>query len=330
MIPFLAAMLAPAQAGVFNTKTMHGEWSEKQSQREHVLPKGWMALEVSLDNKTTHSFRDASGRKLRYDNDVAWSYSRMWLRFDQGFSRRLRLYIHVPWVEARLRNDNGTLIRTRALGDVNTGVVFQPVLDRRVAVAGKLDIKAASGVEWPGNFVGGPTGTDSFLTGTGATNVGLHMLGRLLVFDSFALKLDTAFVWKVPGIVGYVVETDGFGNGWLDPGDELLAHGSFVHNWTRDLAFQGEMRVSYRTAYRIGVSGPSVWKADLDPMPGSAGSFVDLGLSMSWEPDDHVELKAHFRSQVIGADTTQFAALGLEEFSPQPGTELGAGVVVRW
>ncbi|MEZ4316721.1 MAG: hypothetical protein R3F61_04440 [Myxococcota bacterium] len=330
MIPFLAALVPDATAGVFNTKTMHGEWPDRQAQREHVLPKGWMQLDVSVDNKTTHSFRDEDGTKLRYDDRVAWSYTRMWLRFDQGFSRRIRIYMHVPWVEARLRNDHGTLISTRALGDIQTGIVYQPVIGKRLALAGKLEVKAPSGVEWPGNFIGGPTGTDTFLTGTGITNVGVHALGRLLVLDGLAFSLDAAFVWKVPGIVGYVVETDGFGNGWLDPGDELVAHGTMVHNWTRDFALSGDIRASFRTPYRIGVSGPSVWKAELDRMPGTAGGFLDLGMAASWEPNPHIELKAHFRSQVLGADTTHFAALGLEEFSPQPGTELGAGAVVRW
>ncbi|MCB9676713.1 MAG: hypothetical protein H6737_16470 [Alphaproteobacteria bacterium] len=330
MIALLAAILPTAHGGVFNTKTMHADWPERQAQHEHVLPKGWMQVEIGLDNKTTHSFRDEEGTKLRYDDEVAWSYSRMWLRFDQGFSRRIRLYMHVPWVEARLRNDHGTLVVTRALGDIHTGAVFQPVIGKRLAIAAKIDVKAPSGVEWPGNFIGGPTGTHSFLTGTGVTNVGLHALGRLLVVDWLAFRIDAAYVWKVPGIVGYVIERDGFGNGWLDAGDELVAHGSMVHNWTRDFALSGDIRASYRTTYRIGTSGPSVWKANLSPMENTAGGFLDLGMAASWEPNPHVELKAHFRSQVLGADTTHFAALGLEEYSPQPGTELGAGAVVRW
>lgn len=330
MLGLLVALLLPANAGVFQKKTMHAPWPERQAQMEHVLPKGWMQLQADLDSKTTHGYRDAEGRKLRYDHDVSRTTTRFWLRFDLGFSRRIRMYVHAPWVEARLVNEHGTVLGTRALGDIHSGVVLQPVIGKRWALAGQVDVKAPSGVEWPHNFVGGPTGTDGFLTGTGVTNLGLHGLVRLLPWDGFALKADLAYVLKVPSIVGYVVEKDGFGNGWIDPGDELAAHGSIVHNLVPELALLGDAWVSRRGTYRIGVSGPGVFRTDLAKMPDTDGVFVDLGMGASYQPDAQVELRAWFKSQVLGADTRHFAALGLEEFSPQPGTELGASVAVRW
>lgn len=330
MFAALAAMAFTASAGVFSTKTMQAELPPKQSHEEFVLPKGWMQAEIALDHKATHGYRDEDGTKTRYEHGVTWSTTQLWLRFDHGFSRRIRFYLHAPWVEGRLRNDHGTNLATRALGDVHTGAVLQPVIGKRSAVALKIDVKAPSGLEWPANFVGGPTGTGGFLTGTGITNVGAHGMIRYRVGGALALKIDAAYVLKVPGVVGYVVEKDGFANGWFDPGDEALLHGSAVHDLLPGFALLGDAWLSYRGHYRIGVSGPGVFRTDLVRMDRTNGAFLDLGMGVAYRPDRQVELRGWFKSQVLGADTRHFAALGLTEFSPQPGTELGVSTMVRF
>lgn len=327
---WLVVLITSAHAGVFTRKSMHEPWPDRPTQEGFALPKGWMQLGLGVDHKQTGRWRDAEGRLQRHDHGAVWSHSRLWMRFDLGFSRRLGMYVHVPWVRSGLTSDLGTRISTVALGDVHAGVVWQPKPGSTVTTALKLDAKVPSGVEWPHNFVGGPTATEGFLTGTGTNDVGLFSLNRIRFGGGFAARLEGGLVWRIPGIVGYVVEVDGFGNGWLDPGDEIRATAALEGSPTGGLLLEANATVSSRGTYRMGVSGPSVLKLSLAEMPGTAGTFVDVGARVRGRVHENVELRGSASYQALGSDTTVFAGLGLEDFSPQPGLTAAGDVVFRW
>jgi len=329
--------LSNAYAGVFTHKTMIEPWPEQQVDQNWALPKGWLQIGLAGDTKSSSQYRDDAGAIGDYNKGTNWRYSRVWLRIDEGFSRRLRIYCHIPWVQAQLVNNRGTDTRTRAMGDVHTGFWFQPWIDpvdaetqSRSAVAFHVDLKAPSGVEFPSDFIGGSQNTESLLTGTGITNLTGEVAGRLRLGSRMRLDGTAAYVRKFPAVVGYVIEDNGFGNGWLNPGDEIALTGGTLLQITDDLAVGAEGVWSHRGTYAIGNSGEGTGKLALQDIAGTEGVFVDAGASISYEPTQHWEVQASGSMQVAGSDTRTFAHLGLEEFSPQPGLTTRLEVIARW
>lgn len=248
----------------------------------------------------------------------------------QGFSKTVTLYASVPWVMAELSPASGTTTRTTAMGDAHVGLVMEPWTWKTAGIGMQLDLKAPSGVEWPGGASGGPDQVESFLTGTGVTNVGAHLLGRAAVGERLGLRIEAGAIIKPPAIVGYVLQDDGFGNGWLDPGDELRVNGEITGQIVKSLALRTSASWSRRGVYKMGVSGPSTTSHSLSSLPGGTGHFIDGQLSVSFAPTDNWEINARAARNLSGTDTRTFAHLGLEEFSPQPGNVFGLGVLARW
>ena len=122
----LALLASPADAGVFAAKTSRGDWPTTQVARDFVLPKGYLQVGLHLDSKASRAFRDGDGDLVDYEEGTVWRYSRLTLHVDQGFSRQLTLYARIPHVHAALRNDRDTAVSTLALGDIHTGVIWQP------------------------------------------------------------------------------------------------------------------------------------------------------------------------------------------------------------
>jgi hypothetical protein len=325
------ALLSPAvHAGPFTHRSSQGAWVERQVEREFTMPKGWLQLELAADSKGSHGSRDNTGAIVPHDDGTAWQYSRLWLNIHQGFGQRVSIYAQIPVVHAYLKSASGASTGTLAMGDVHTGFWFQPWRDNAWALALQGDLKAPSGVEWPGDFIGGSANTSGFLTGTGITNVGAHLHLRRTLGSAAALRARVGYVRKFPSVVGYIIEDDGFGNGWLDAGDEFLggleAQVQIADAW----AVTGGATYSHRGVYRMGVSGEGAASLDLSSIPNSAGDFVDAGLSLDFSPSTWVELGLGAQAQVLGSDTRLFSHLGLEEFSPQPGLVLDLRGAVRW
>jgi hypothetical protein len=329
-LPPLLLFTSVALAGIFTPKTMTEPWPERQVERDLVLPKGWLQIGLGFDHKTSTQVRDKDDALQPMDEGVAFSYSQMWLRVDQGFSRRIRIYAHAPVVRAALSRDGETAVETMALGDVRTGIWVQPWLDRRAIVAGRVELKTPSGVEWPGALQGGPGSRTSFLTGTGTTHIGLTSHGKLQLGNKAALKAVVGYVFTLPSVVGYVVEVDGYANGWINPGDELNGRLEGTVQAGDALAFSAGATRRMVGNYQVGTSGPSVWKADLAKIPNSSGQFWDLDAHVSLEPSEHMELIGSLGWQAAGNYTGVFSQLGLVQFSPMPGVTAGLDVVSRW
>ena len=318
-----------AQAGPFTEKTSMGDWPETRVQRGYALPKGWLQLTAEVDHKDARAYRNAQGDVTEFEDGTRFHYFRTWLKIDQGFSRRAKLYLHLPYVSARLESDRGADVHTMAFGDAHAGFWYQPNPEGNAIWAVQLDYKAPSGVEWPSDFIGGPSNIRSFLTGTGITNLGAHLHGRVLVGDRLALRAEAGRVIKFPGIVGYVIETEGFGNGWLDPGDETRLGAELELQAHDKVSLDLGVLRSMRGAYKIGTSGASTTSVNWDLLA-PEGSFTWFDLGASYTVNRHLELTGNLASQVQGTETMTFQPLGLEEFSPQPGRSWTGAVVVRW
>jgi len=330
LIACLALLGSIAHAGLFTHRSSQGEWVQPAVERDYTLPKGWLQIQLAADSKGSTAARDSSGALAPWDDGTHWRYSQLWLNIDQGFSQRVSIYAHLPMVHAWLRSTAGADTSTFALGDVHTGLWYQPWLEGAWAGALQLDLKAPSGVEWPSDFIGGSGNTGGFLTGTGITNLGAHLHLRRTLGTVAALRAQLGYVRKFPAVVGYVIEADGFGNGWLNAGDEIQAGLEAQVQLGDRLALAGMARYSHRGIYRIGVSGQKPTSLELEDIPGSAGDFVDAGLSVGFAPSHNWEFGLGATAQLLGSDTRLFAHLGLEEYSPQPGLCLDLRGAYRW
>lgn len=328
LLPLL--LTGAALAGPFTHKAMAGDWPERQVERELVLPKGWVQIGLTADHKAATRTRDRAGQPQDMAPGVAFRYSRTWLRVDQGFSSRVRLYAHAPMVRAALVRDGETAVSTTALGDVRAGFVAQPWLDTRVRGALQVELKAPTGVEWPGSATGGAGNTSSFLTGTGTTDLHLTLHGQLGLGGAGRLRAEAGYDARLPGVVGYIVEVDGQANGWLNPGDVWRGRLEGTAQLGPDLALTAGGTARAVGWYRSGTSGPSIWRAELYDIPSSYGNFVDVDGRISYEPDPHFEVAATAAYQVVGGYTGVFSHLGLDDHSPLPGLTLGLDLVTRW
>ncbi len=331
MHPGLAGVLwmAVTQAAVLGPKTTMGELPSREVDRELVLPRGWVAVSIGLDTKISRSSRDALGQVQEWEGGTRWRYSRAWLEVHQGFSARVTPYLRVPFVNANLRTSDGETVSTTALGDVHAGLFFQPWRGGPRTFAAQLDLKSPTGVEWPGSPMDGGANTDSFLTGTGTTNVGLHLHAHARMGDLTRLEGRLGAVARLPAVVGYVQEVGGFGNGWLDPGDEAVGAVGLRVQARDDLHLNVEVVASARGTTWVGTSGESVWRVSWDPMM-DPGLFLDGSFGFGWDVSKRWSVEGALGRSFLGGDTRTFAALGLEEFSPQPGVVGALSLEGRW
>lgn len=194
LLSLLSLLSAPAQAGPFTQRHSMGAWPDRQIEREFVLPRGWLQLGLSADSKSSTGYRDTSGSFVPYQGDTAFRSSTFQLQVDQGFARRISLYARVPMVLSSLTNDHGANASVFALGDIHTGLIVQPWLARSTTLAFRLDLKSPSGLEWPEDYIGGPSDTSSFQTGTGVTNLAPHLHARQRFGKLATLDLQAGYV----------------------------------------------------------------------------------------------------------------------------------------
>lgn len=322
-------LCAEAFANPFGEKTMQGALNPRQVDRSFVMPKGWMELQLSVDSKYSVSQRGTSGEEIALAEDQYWSYSQMWLNYSNAFSHRVMMYLNVPFVHAQFQPSDGDAIATTALGDVHSGFYVQPDFGNQL-LGFQVDLKSPSGVEWPSSRRGGPSDINGFLTGTGLTNLGLLAHGRMKLGNRYAAQISAGYIFKFPGIVGYVLEENGFGNGILNAGNELRVDGKHLVQVTDKICLEFLHGFSQRGEYLIGVSGEGVRWNSVDEQILEPGWFLDAGGAVSWEPNPKRQVRLAVSDQVLGAETMEFAVLGLEEFSPQPGMKIALEGSVRW
>jgi len=324
----LGGLSGAASAGPFTPKTMQGSLPETEVERALVLPKGWLEVGLSVDGESSVSYRGSDGVEREQPGGFGWTYSRMWLDIRQGFSPRISLYARVPWVRASLQPVIGRPTTTVAMGDAHTGVVYQPKPASPHSLAFSVDLKAPSGVEWP-TGTGSAGDTQSFLTGTGLTNLGLFSHGKVVLGRVASAEIDVGYVRKFPGVVGYVVEVGGFGSGVLNAGDELDARGHLTGQMGSMLWLRAGLDYRYLTETWVGVNGPLGGRI-MRPVRHSSGSWMTGEAVFGVDPTDKWTIEMRVRRDLMGGDSRPFAHLGLEELSPQPGLGLGLGVVSRW
>ena len=323
----IGVLTGSASAGPFTAKSSQGAWVADAVARPLVLPKGWLEVGLSADTKRSTQYRGGDGELRAHPDDLAWRYSRLWFEMRQGFSDRVTLYGRVPIVDARLDLAMGSQISSTDVGDARLGVVVQPWLERRVDAGFSVELKTPTGVEWP-EGTGGPGDTHGFLTGTGTTDLAAHLHGRLTVLDRLKLGADLGYVHKFAAIVGYVEEVGGFGNGVMDPGNEVHLRGSVMGKVVRGVSVSLAGRYRSMGEAQIGVNGDG--ERILRPITPSGGDWFDAEFTLSVEPSTHWLVEGWASRDLAGGDTRPFAHLGLEDFGPQPGWTFGSRVAVRW
>ena len=317
-----------AFANPFAPKTMKGDWAVRPIDRSLALPKGITELTVALSSKLSFGYRDAAGDYYPYA-DSAWYYSQARLRYAHGLSKRITLTLDIPWVWSSLQTADGDAIDTFALGDVETRILFQPWDTQSGMLAFTLALKSPSGVEWPASGRDGPGDIQGFLTGTGTTNLGAGFTAQWKPHPSCAMRISGGYTLKIPAVVGYVVEDGGFGNGILDPGDELWASGTQLLALHERLTLSLHTKYSWRSSYQLGASGSGLWMENPQELLAPT-HFLDAGGGLAVEPHPLLSFRLYAAYQLLGSDTRTFATLGLEEFSPQPGWTARLEGALRW
>ena len=296
--------------------------------RPLVLPKGWLEVGLSADTKRSTQYRGGDGELRAHPDGLAWRYSRLWFELRQGFSDRVTLYGRVPVVDARLDLAMGSQISSTDVGDARLGVVVQPWLERRVDAGFSVELKTPTGVEWP-EGTGGPGDTHGFLTGTGTTDLAAHLHGQWTILDRVKLGADVGYVHQFAAIVGYVEEVGGFGNGVMDPGNEVLLRGSVMGKVVRGVSVSlagryrsmGGNSKSASTAMVSASFGPSRPRWRLVRCGGHPQRRA-IHSTGSWRDGP--------RGDLAGGDTPTLCSPGLGGLRPQPGWTFGSRVAVRW
>lgn len=326
------ALLSLVQAEVLYPKAMQGDMPLQRVDRNLVLPKGVFEIQTNAIAKISTGYRDIDGQIQSYSTGV-WNHNQAHLRISHGLSPRISVYMDVPFVYARWlpQGMGDSNISTLALGDVRSGFFYQP--DKRLCnsttqYAYGMELKAASGVEWPTSNYDGPFDISGFLTGSGVTNIKAHTQLQRKLSEKTATTLSLGYAYKVRAVVGYIVETGGFGNGIIKPGNELEITATQLWQLTDKVTISPMVHASYRSKYQIGVSGPTVWwteKHELLPHQ----YFVDVGTAFGYDFSTRFAMNYLLEYQAMGTTTQTFAVLGIEEFSPQPGLRMQIDAVWR-
>jgi len=315
-------LLSTALAGILQTKTGDAEWFEAPIQRGVLMPRGWMSVELGADDKHSTAYRNARGQVVDYADGTEFVYHRLWLDIEQGFSDRVTFSLMVPWVHTTLKNDLGAELATLAMGDAVAGFTYGNLRGEAVS----LHLKTPSGVEWPSGFTNSTTG---FLTGTGTTDLTLT-LHEHVVRGRWAAHAQAFGTWRIPGIVGYVVEKDGFGNGWMDAGDSVGGELALKRALGQRVVVHADGRAEMFQVFQTGTSGDSVFRINKEVLPRTGGLWVFAGGGVDVDLSRHWAVGYDLSWQAMGTDSRVFGGLGLEAFSPQPGITHTVSVEGRW
>ncbi len=324
----MCAMSSVSTAGPFTPKTMQGELAVSEVERTLVVPKGWLEFGLMVDTKRSVTYRGSDGVERAHPNGFAWSHSRLWLDVKQGFSPRVSLYAKLPIVRSSLQPVIGRPTTTMAMGDAHTGLIYQPWLASPHSVAFSVDLKSPSGVEWT-EGTGASGDTQSFLTGTGLTSLAAFTHVKGVLGPSVSTTAALGYIRKFPGVVGYVAEVGGFGNGVLNAGDEVNLHVQMTGQLGSRIWLRGKADYRYLTETWIGVNG-ALGSRIMRPVRHSAGGWLVGEAAVGIEPTNRWTIEMRVNRDLMGGDSRPFAHLGLEELSPQPGMGIAIGAVSRW
>ena len=318
----LLVLICVANDAFAQPASMLDEVGNDAPERLIGIQRGESLTTLRLQTKRSTAYRDAYGWRTPYADGTVFSYTQLSAAVSHGFSTSATLYLVVPFVFTDLRSAQGEHARIAALGDVRAGIIFRLLSSQTTETGIRIELKSPSGLEWPGP-------EHSLLTGTGATNLALHVLEAARPLPGMRVDLEAGYVAKFPAIVGYVTEVDGYGHGWIDPGDELQAHLTLGFQLTPSLSAQVGSEFSQHMATTTGSSTPGPNGLSLWWVPGTGGTFIDAMAGFVLSVDDW-EAEVEVGRDIAGPDSRIFSVLGLEELSPQPGWFASLAVTRRW
>ncbi len=306
------------------------DWPRRSVEADVVLPRAGLELSLDADTRITSGERDVSGTYRPWTDGTRWTRSVLWLGVAHGLSDAVSIDLRIPTVRASLTTGSGQTTQTTGLGDVELGAWMQPWRGRVWGLAGRLGFKLPSGSSWPSDTTGDPGAISGFLTGTGTTDVSAGVQAHVRAGRVARLEGGGAWVTRLPALVGYAISEDGAGNAWFDPGDMVQAGGRLLIQPIDAAALGGAATFKYILPSAVGAAGPGSNSLQLTDVPFSGGSFLDVEGQLVISPSARLEIGGAGGLQVVGADTTRFAHLGLQALSPQPGVQIRGWVTARW
>ena len=233
----IGVLTGSASAGPFTAKSSQGAWVADAVARPLVLPKGWLEVGLSADTKRSTQYRGGDGElRARTQTISPWRYSRLWFRLRQGFSDRVTLSTDACplWTRGStlrwaVRSARPMSVMHASASSYSRGLNAVWMRDSRWNSRRRRVWSGRKGQIGPGD-------THGFLTGTRTTDLAAHLHGRLTVLDRLKLGADLGYVHKICSDCWLCRGGWGFGNGVMDPGNEVHLRGSVMGKVVRGVS----------------------------------------------------------------------------------------------
>jgi hypothetical protein len=320
---------APAHAAGFQAKTMRDPLPAREVERNLVIGKGWLELELSNEIKVAEGFWDEEGKEQDFEN-ARWTYTTQRATVRYGLARRAELFWSLPTHYVQLSNPTlGTDTQQFGWGDPSFGYIHE--LFRSTApttsVIAKVFYKAPFADESPGNYIGGADSFTNVVMTTGTPDLGGAVTGKRQI-GPFAVTGGMDYVHRFPKSVQYLIETEYHQfQARIKPGD-LVHFDMDVMLQLGPLALHNAWRLTMRQETLIGTASPGLFAdKNLEPIEGSDGTAVDMTSGLLVNITRGVDFTLDITLPLQGEDLQFFP---IEDLHPTRGTTYRTGIELRY
>lgn len=283
-------------------------------------------LEVGYFYRSSSKVFGENGLPEAADPQAAWTVHELSLSGRYGLTTRTSLYFSIPILSPSLTNEvlDAPLENAHpTLGDTTFEMQWRMWERRRPY--GELRW-LLHGLAPTGLDTRGPSDT-TILTGTGIPELGIGLLARRQVGPT-AIRLCAGYTARISQVVSYVVPTDGSsGEARFHPGNQADARLAVELEPARFGWIDLDFHAAYQGRYGVGTTEVRWFPSrDLDTIAGSEGFFADAGLKVVARASSGLEFSLQGRYRFLGRTLPEFAALGLEAYSPLPGFSGGGAM----
>ncbi len=295
-------------------------------------PRGEFALEVGYGYRTTTETFGSDGFPVQAEAGARWTVQAWEVAAAYGLTDRTSLHVTLPVLRPSLDHEGLESPITNpgpAPGDTSIEAHWRFRERRRPygAWVAMLHVSAPTGVDAPGSP------GSALVTGTGIPELGVGLMARRQLGPA-AVRLACAYVLRIAQVVPYATAEypDGTtGLARLHPGNAARA-GFTVELEPRPILWMAlDATAEWQGAYRLGTTSARWFPStQLEPTEGTERLYLSAGADAAFPLTDTVTVTLFGRYRFFGKTLPEFAALGLEAFSPPPGLWAGGAVGFRF
>ena len=325
----LAAWLSPANAGGFEAKTMRAPLSAVEVERPLVIGRGWFEFGFGADVKLGTGRWSDEGEIVPFAS-ADWLHTTERLDLRYGLTRSSEVWMTLPYHYVRLTNDTlGTDTADHGIGEPRFGWKLEWLHDDapNTSLVSNVSIKAPTGSEAPGTYIGGPNTVSSFVFSTGTTDLDVSVAGRRQ-FGAIAVTGTVGYTHRFSGVTQWVVETENqqFG-GRFKPGS--VAHASIEPMVQAGaVALTAGATYQARGVSKVGTTSEGIfYDRQLRTIEGSDGDSLDVSAGVILNVTRTLDVRGKASFPVMGEDLFLFP---LESITPTYGPTYSGTVAYRF